>query len=172
MPFFRFIFAPSTQVTMEQQNQVDLLTEIREEVNYVDPVSRGIRFVNYLIDQITIGVIFNGLDYMFAATSNGNYGDEAILQGNMMVVWIRLLYSLGVTVGYYTLFEAATKGRTLGKMLTNTTAITQDGSPFTFKHALLRSLCRLIPFEPLSALFGYMPWHDSLTKTAVVKKTW
>lgn len=156
---------------MEQQKQVDLLTEIQDEVNYVDPVSRGIRFVNYLIDQITIGVIFNGIDYLLALSSNGKYGDDAIIQGDMSAVWFRLLYSLLVTLSYYTVFETATNGRTLGKILTNTTAITQDGSPFTFKHALMRSLCRFIPFEPFSA-FGYMPWHDSITKTVVVKKTW
>jgi hypothetical protein len=62
-------------------------------------------------------------------------------------------------------------GRTIGKLSTNTIAITQDGTPFTFKHALVRSICRSIPFEQFSAL-GYMPWHDSLSKTAVVKKTW
>jgi hypothetical protein len=38
----------------------------------------------------------------------------------------------------------------------------------TFKDALLRSLCRLIPFEVFSG-FG-VPWHDSLTNTMVVKK--
>ncbi|WP_205513510.1 RDD family protein [Longitalea arenae] len=156
---------------MEPQNQADLLQDIHDEVNYVDPVSPGIRFVNYLIDQIAIGVIFNGLDYVLGLSSNGNYSEDAIMQGNMAAVWLRLLFSLAVTLTYYTIFEAATKGRTLGKILTNTTAITQDGTPFTFKHALLRTLCRFVPFEPFSA-FGYMPWHDRWTNTVVVKKTW
>ncbi|WP_207511126.1 RDD family protein [Longitalea luteola] len=156
---------------MEQQDQADLLQDIQNEVNYVDPVSPGIRFVNYLIDQIAIGVIFNGLDYVLGLTGNGNYSDDALAQGNLSIVWTRLLSSLLVTLAYYTIFEAATNGRTLGKILTNTTAITQDGTPFTFKHALMRSLCRFVPFEPFSA-FGYMPWHDRWTNTVVVKKTW
>jgi uncharacterized RDD family membrane protein YckC len=171
MPFFRIIFAPQFSISMEQQNQADLLEDIQKEVNYVDPVSWGIRFVNYLIDQIAIGILFNGIEYIVSLNSNGNYGNDAILQGNMSVVWFRILWSFVATLAYYTIFETATQGRTLGKILTNTIAITQDGSPFTFKHAFLRSLCRFVPFEPFSA-FGYMPWHDRWTKTVVVKKTW
>ena len=153
---------------MEQQNQADLL----EEINYVDPVSPGLRFANYLIDQIALGVIINAIKYGLALSSLGeNYNDHLFFQENMTAVLYGLLLSLACTFAYYTLFEAASKGRTLGKILTNTIAVTQDGSPFIFKHALLRTLCRFIPFEPFSA-FGYMPWHDSISKTVVVKKTW
>ncbi len=38
-----------------------------------------------------------------------------------------------------------------------------------WKDALLRSLCRLIPFEAFS-YFGGNLWHDKLTKTIVIKK--
>jgi uncharacterized RDD family membrane protein YckC len=156
---------------MDQQNQADLLQDIQEE-NYVDPVSSGIRFVNYLVDQIVMGVIVNGIKYGLAILSSGqNYNDHMLLQDDMSALLYGLLLSFGVTFSYYVVFETASNGRTVGKMLTGTIAITQDGTPFTFKHALLRTLCRFIPFEPFSA-FGYMPWHDSMTKTAVVKKTW
>jgi uncharacterized RDD family membrane protein YckC len=60
------------------------------------------------------------------------------------------------------------RGQTLGKLFTGTRAIRTDGEELTFKDALLRSLCRLIPFEVFSG-FG-VPWHDSLTITMVVKK--
>jgi uncharacterized RDD family membrane protein YckC len=157
---------------MEQQNQADLLQEIQEEINYVDPVSRGIRFANYLIDQIVIAVVINAIKFGLAIISNGdNYNDHILLQENMTGVMMGLLLSLACSFTYYFVFESASNGRTLGKILTNTIAVTQNGTPFTSKHALMRTLCRFIPFEPFSA-FGYMPWHDSITKTAVVKKTW
>lgn len=156
---------------MEQQNQTDLLQDI-QQMNYVDPVSSGLRFVNYLVDQIVMGVITNGIKFGLAILSEGaNYNEHVLLRDDMTAVLFGLLLSLGVTFTYYTVFETASNGRTIGKMLTGTVAITQDGSPFTFRHALMRTLCRFIPFEPFSA-FGYMPWHDGMTKTVVVKKTW
>lgn len=157
---------------MEQKEQADLLQGIQEEINYVDPVSPGIRFLNYLIDQIALGVITNAIKYGLALSTMGDdYNDHLFFQKNMSAIWYGLSLSLVCSFIYYTFFETASNGRTLGKLLTNTIAVTQDGTPFTFKHAFMRTLCRFIPFEPFSA-FGYMPWHDSITKTAVVKKTW
>ena len=68
---------------------------------------------------------------------------------------------------YYTLCEKLFNGRTLGKLITGTKAVRLDGSPLTLWNALLRSLSRIVPFEPLSG-FG-TPWHDSWTDTTVIK---
>ncbi|THU36879.1 RDD family protein [Niastella caeni] len=158
---------------MEEQNSSDLLNEVQKEM-YVDPVPRGVRFVNYVVDQVVMGAIINAGTYAFkyVVTSRGeNYKNYVIFQETMSGLMAQFALSLVVIFFYYLIFEAVTKGRTFGKILTGTIAITQDGSPFTFKHALMRTLCRLIPFEAFSA-FGYLPWHDSLSKTAVVRKTW
>ena len=69
---------------------------------------------------------------------------------------------------YYTLCEKLFRGQTLGKLITGTKSLRTDGEELTFKDALLRSLCRLVPFEVFSG-FG-VPWHDSWTNTMVVKK--
>ena len=69
---------------------------------------------------------------------------------------------------YYTICEKAFRGYTLGKLLSGTRAIRNDGAELTFKDAILRSLSRIVPFEVLSALAG-RPWHDSWTDTTVVK---
>jgi uncharacterized RDD family membrane protein YckC len=60
------------------------------------------------------------------------------------------------------------RGYTLGKFITGTRAIRDDDDELTFKDALLRSLCRIVPLEVFSALAGF-PWHDRWTKTKVVK---
>ena len=141
---------------------------------YVDPVSPGVRFVNYIVDQIAMLVILFVITFIWVAVafSRGQKPEDLIImQDTLQARLISSLVAIIITIFYYTIYEAATKGRTFGKMVTGTIAITEDGRPFTFKDALLRSLCRLIPFEALSA-FGYRPWHDSLTKTVVVKKTW
>jgi uncharacterized RDD family membrane protein YckC len=159
---------------MEEQNQVDLLQDIKDDVNYVDPVSQGVRFVNFIIDRIAVLSVVYNIRYIWNIISPGAVErfDEYLAKQDVLTIWlIEMAVSMSCVFFYYTLFEASTKGRTLGKLFTGTTAITQDGTPFTFKHALLRTLCRLIPFETFSGL-AYMPWHDTLTKTAVVKKTW
>ena len=66
------------------------------------------------------------------------------------------------------LFEKLFKGYTVGKLITGTRAIREDGKELTFKNAILRSLSRMVPFEPFSA-FGGSPWHDRWTKTRVIK---
>jgi uncharacterized RDD family membrane protein YckC len=65
------------------------------------------------------------------------------------------------------LLEGIFKGTTLGKWITGTKAVTEAGKDISFKDAFLRSACRLIPFEVFSG-FG-TPWHDSFTKTIVIK---
>ena len=83
---------------------------------------------------------------------------------------MQYLCAIVIIVGYYTVFEATTKGRTLGKFITGTQAVREDGSNITWKDAFIRSLCRLVPFEPFST-FGVLPWHDSWSKTIVIKKS-
>jgi uncharacterized RDD family membrane protein YckC len=79
------------------------------------------------------------------------------------------LIQYALFVVFYTLMEGLSKGRTLGKLVTGTHAIQEGGAPITWKNALLRSLCRIIPFEPVSGFNGY-PWHDKMTETIVVRK--
>ncbi|MDF2187586.1 RDD family protein [Paraflavitalea sp. CAU 1676] len=134
------------------------------------PVSPGLRFANMLIDTLALYAvmfilgIFLGLMLAASAIDGEPYTDESggSLQLLLLFAWFFII------LGYYSIFEFASNGRTLGKMATGTVVVREDGAKITFKDAFLRSLC-LIPFEALSA-FGYRPWHDSLTNTLVVKK--
>lgn len=155
-----------------QQPNPDLLQEFESTAN-LTPVSPGLRFVNYLIDVIA----FYALSFIvailstIAAVGAGAYDNPGLRdEGEGGEIQLLLLFGwILIVMGYYTLFEYFAKGRTLGKMATDTIAVREDGSNLTFKDAFLRSLCRFIPFEIFSA-FGYRPWHDSLTKTLVIKK--
>ena len=184
--FVYFVF--QFQLTMQQQDEKEILREEREKMNYADPAPKIARFTNFIVDQVAISVIGNGVKFVIAYYLLGkNYRDHIlyhIIEREHLKDLSRLTeldleslrYSLIVTqiltFVYYLIFEGVTRGRTLGKIMTDTSAITQDGTPFTFKHAFTRTLCRFIPFEMLSALISYLPWHDSITKTAVVRKTW
>lgn len=153
---------------MDQTNP-DLLKELEQEI-YLEPASQGARFANYIIDLIffyafmfALGALLGVILYSQDATmeyESDSFSDSVL----------EYLIAVLLIVIYYTLLEGLTKGRTIGKMITGTVAVKEDGSPLTVKEAFLRSLCRIIPFEPFSGL-GARPWHDSITKTFVVKKS-
>lgn len=132
----------------------DLLSEFT--VN-LEMASHGKRFVNYLIDVIVYYAIIFVVLFIFPS-----------LRYTLLFVSVMGRYAIlvGIFLGYYCAMETLTKGKTLGKMVTGTRAVDLEGNPITARAALLRSLCRLVPFEPFSA-FG-RPWHDTWTQTMVI----
>ena len=161
---------------MEEANDTQpvesvLSEELISEIQLV-PATTGQRFLNFFIDNLLmrfglsfltgagVGVLLAVLfpDYMVKLSEDPESGDLLLLA---YLIWIVN------TLLYYTICEKGFKGYTLGKLITGTRAIRNDGNELTFKDAFLRSLCRLVPFEWLSG-FGY-PWHDGWTKTMVIK---
>ena len=155
---------------VQQVEQPGIFDNYAEHVNA--PI--GARFLNFLIDNLLmrfvltyatsylIGIIlaFAAPDFIDKLTYSEGFNGTLILFA-LIVGYLNYIL-------YYTICETAFKGYTLGKLITGTRAIREDGQPLTFRDALLRSLSRLVPFEPLSALWGN-PWHDTWTKTRVIK---
>lgn len=119
--------------------------------------STGQRFLNYLVDVIAQYAITFAL--IFLAQSSGDSTLSSIAG----------LSSLFIFFLYYLIMEATT-GKTLGKMATRTKVVTSEGEDITFKHAFIRSLSRIVPFEAFSAFSsdGVM-WHDRWAGTRVIK---
>ncbi len=130
-----------------------------------EPASRKQRLVNYLVDTLLYYVF---LFWLFQFTGHITVGDGtgASVSNDTTGPLILAYVTLPVL---YTLFEALTKGRSPGKLITGTIAIRTDISPITFRNAVVRSLLRMLPFDPLTGLTG-KPFHDILSKTVVVKK--
>lgn len=62
-------------------------------------------------------------------------------------------------------------GQSVGKMITRTKVVTENGDKPSFGQIIVRNLARLIPFEAFSLLAkNPVGWHDSLSKTVVVNK--
>lgn len=124
-----------------------------------------IRLSNLLIDQLVIWLswylVLGRLMVSYFADLGWVTDDDTPLVVNCLTVVVDILY--------FTVLEAVTGGKTIGKMLTRTRAVNQDGTRIGFKKALLRSLCRMVPFEVFSALGSRCyPWHDRWTKTLVI----
>jgi uncharacterized RDD family membrane protein YckC len=75
-----------------------------------------------------------------------------------------LMYSV-----YMALVETIFRGRSIGKFITGTKAVNEDGSSISFTTALARGFARIVPFEAFSALGNpSYPWHDKWCRTYVI----
>ncbi len=129
--------------------------------------SGGKRFANYIIDLIIFYVLLFLAGIVIAlinpVTINSINEDDTgfnLLDRLLTLV----LYGL-----YMFIIEAVFKGKSLGKLITGTRAVNEDGSNISAGTALLRGLSRAVPFNALSALGSpAYPWHDKWTKTYVI----
>jgi uncharacterized RDD family membrane protein YckC len=118
---------------------------------------------NFSVEQLAKKVIrfFNfAIDWLLIVSITKYLGNET--NGKFVYIFIFLTY--------YTLFEWLTNGKTIGKYVTRTRAIKDNGKSIEFKESFIRSLIRIIPLEPWVCLltdYGY-GWHDRWTNTIVV----
>jgi uncharacterized RDD family membrane protein YckC len=133
--------------------------------------SKGKRLANYFIDMFTYLILAILLGTVIALFDEFNGGDNIIvdyLNSEDSPIFDNII-GFVLVVGYYTFTEYVYKGKTLGKLITKTRAVTQDNKRLTLKHAFLRSLCRIIPFEGISYLgSSTQGLHDKLPKTKVI----
>jgi len=141
-----------------------------DEIHYqLVQAGGGKRFLNYLVDKVVFFIFMYCLTYTLIALQM-----RLTIDFNGNVAFFRL-FSVVFNLLCYALFMAFTefilKGKTVGKYLTGTRVVKQDGSPIGFRDAVLRGICRIIPFNVFSALGTVCyPWHDRLSKTYVINE--
>src|SRR5690606_34483299 len=83
--------------------------------------SKTLRFVNLLIDTIAF--------YVIALVLGGFIGFNApdVVENENFSIFSYLI-SISLFLLYFSVFEAFTNGRTLGKLITGTRAVKEDGS--------------------------------------------
>ena len=150
--------APQAELRVEDQI---------EDYAYPD-ASGGKRFLNYIIDRVcSYGLIFA------LAFGVGVLEEVGMVSG--VLEWMEglskvedYLFSGLLVCCYYILMEGLF-GRTFGKMITGTKVIGLDGLRPGWGTIILRSLSRLVPFEPFSFLGSEgSGWHDRWTDTRVI----
>lgn len=159
------MYEPSSQYEQNQPMLNDLdFQDTPEEA------SKGTRFANLLLDLVFMLLFFFTLclvaGVVIGLTGNDTLKSIILPPDNYLG---QLLWGAVLTAIYYTATEGVFKGRSIGKLITGTRAVDRETyEPVTIGQAFVRSLCRSLPFAPLIALSG-TPWHDSLTKTTVIK---
>lgn len=131
--------------------------------------SKGKRFVNFIIDYCIYNFIVEIL-FTYLLISFVEIYQDFVFSNNLdnsIIVIFSLILNYVFFVFYMSFQEYFLKGRTFAKYITGTKVVKEDGLEPQMKDYLIRSLCRLIPFEAFSFL-GNIGWHDSISKTRVV----
>jgi uncharacterized RDD family membrane protein YckC len=131
--------------------------------------SDGDRFINCILDLLFVFVtifIFSFIVVIVGNTFNldvFSIWEKIIIEDTYLVLFGFLLFN-------YLVLECLL-GRSFGKLITGTVVVNGNGLKPGFKSILIRTFCRLIPFDGLSFLgkSGRI-WHDSLSKTYVVNR--
>jgi uncharacterized RDD family membrane protein YckC len=143
-------------VAKEFENQAEEKENIHK--TKANLASQGQRFQHLVVDMILI--YGSAVVAVFVAASMD-------VDLDMDPIMDRIL-SATLVVCYYLGFESQLN-TTPGKMLTRCTVVMENGDEPTFEAIAKRSLCRLIPFEALSFLGQGSGWHDTLSKTKVIR---
>ncbi len=127
----------------------------------VKVVSGGRRFAHFFIDLIIFSFLMLPLEMIDAFAAYLPQTLAGVIFMSFFPTYIA--YAL-----YYFLFESLIQS-TPGKLLTQTIVINEYGQKPTISELIVRSLVRIVPFEPLSCL-SERGWHDVWSKTWVVRK--
>lgn len=131
--------------------------------------SKGQRLLNFVIDLFIIYVIEISIGTTIILIGDLTNSDTASNWVSSLSVVESFFFGLVILFFYYLITEMYFS-RTFGKYFTKTMVVKHDGSRPNMKSIIIRTLSRLIPFEPFSFLTAERGWHDTLSVTYVVKK--
>ena len=123
-------------------------------------VSAVTRFLNHIIDSV-IWLIITSILITIIGFSLG----EIIVNFIPLISLFLLLISFVV---YYAFMEIKFQ-KTIGKFITKTKVVKINGDKPEASDILMRTLCRLVPFDRFTFLFMQNGIHDTLSKTTVIK---
>ena len=151
---------------MENQH-LDAGFQSNDEEIELTLASKEIRFANYVIDRILsfalMYVIMIVVMYL-----NPEIIDTISENPNSEKGW-DYLFGYSSFLIYYFFCELLLKGRTIGKLITGTRAITTNFEYLSAGDVAKRTLTRIVPFDAFSFIGRYANgWHDKWTDTIVV----
>lgn len=131
--------------------------------------SKSQRLLNFVIDLFIIYVIGISIGTTIILIGDLTQSDTASNWVSSLSIVESFFFGLVILFFYYIITEMYFS-RTFGKYFTKTMVVKYDGSRPNIKSITIRTLSRLIPFEPFSFLTAERGWHDALSVTYVVRK--
>lgn len=138
----------------------------------------GSRGIAVIIDTLVQNLIFLFIVLISYLAFGDGYFDLLHENDNTLYVVIAILLIFIVQFGYFLLFEAFTKGSTIGKKIVGLKVIMANGEPVSFTGVLVRNLLRIGDFLPgfygvgiFSTVLNerYMRVGDLAANTVVIK---
>lgn len=123
-------------------------------------VGSGIRFSIFFIDSIA-WIILVSIAFFTIGGFVQSFNDGALTLLSYVLIFTTF-------IAYYAIMEIKFQ-KTIGKFITNTKVVKMDGSKPQNSDIMMRTFCRLIPFDRVSYLFAKNGIHDFLSKTTVIK---
>ncbi|MCF6131763.1 RDD family protein [Flavobacterium wongokense] len=127
------------------------------------------RFLNWFLDSVMLVLLFLLLITIVTAVAY-SYGKKELPAYLMINPIGQFTFITIIRLIYYIAMETWL-GRSVGKFVSQTIVVNENGERVGHEVILIRTLCRLIPFYEFS-FFGIPTrgWHDSISKTYVVDK--
>lgn len=119
-----------------------------------------IRLIHFVVDTATILLSATIAGYALSILSLGFLDGYSDVIAPLLILALYFLYYIYLEYNYQT---------TLGKHLTKTKVVMADGQKPELNDIIIRTLCRLIPFDRFSFIFTSNGFHDYLSKTTVIK---
>lgn len=125
------------------------------------------RLINLIVDFAVLILIILLLGVIAGLLSLMGF-DGFLLWFSNLDSFTDRVFTITVMVAYLFTMEILTQ-RTVGKYITGTMVVMEDGSKPEARAIIIRALCRIISFEAFSFLGAYpRGWHDNASGTYVV----
>ena len=154
----------------------EIADALPQELLEIEPAGRWRRFFTLLIDYFCF-TLLELVGWALYVASHYGQGAESMIAALDRLEEPSHVRDYGIGLGamllYYIVMEGLS-GFTVGKLVTGTRVVNEHGGRPRWGQIVGRSFARLIPFEPFSVLFSNRKerrgWHDSLSKTYVVRR--
>lgn len=117
------------------------------EMRYARPATRALAlFIDLALEIVLFLLLLTPVAFVAADDTS-----ESLIGG------LVILCSVATFVGYTTVMETLTRGKTVGKYALGLRVVRDDGGPVRFRHALVRALCGVfVDFFVTSGCVGFL----------------
>jgi uncharacterized RDD family membrane protein YckC len=141
----------------EIKNSVSIEKQKNDQLDF-NTVKSSTRFVHFIVDTFIYFIFYVIVGSVFQMIFQFD------VNKNFLFTWLLMIVTY---VFYYSFIEYHFQ-KTFGKYITKTKVVTINGEKPSLNDIIVRSFCRLIPFDRMSFLFIKNGFHDGISNTRVV----